>query len=309
MQLLEINVLLKGNNILRLISGMWITIRIAVIAMILSIILGTVFGLIMTSKSKIIKVICRIYLEIVRIMPQLVLLFIVYFGFTKMFGISMSGETAAIGVFTFWGCAEMGDLVRSAYISIPKHQRESGLALGLTRVQTAVYIIIPQTIRMLVPSIVSLFTRMVKTTSLVALIGVVEVVKVGKQIIDANRFVAPKSAIYVYGAIFIVYEGKWFTPVREAISAFVDVTQQCVTGEVKLRLYKGNIIKNGTTSPYSLYSESLAPLLASPAQARLRAVISPLSKTRPLLPHSVRTTPWQPSRLRWRRVNNSLLWR
>ena len=56
----------------------------------------------------------------------------------------------------------------------------------------------------------------------------------------------------------IVYEGKWFTPVRGAISAFVDVTQQYVTGEVKLRLYKGNIIKNGTTSPYSLYSESLA---------------------------------------------------
>ena len=56
----------------------------------------------------------------------------------------------------------------------------------------------------------------------------------------------------------IVYEGKWFTPVREAISAFTKVTQEYVTGEVKLRLYKGNIIKNGTTSPYSLYNESLA---------------------------------------------------
>ena len=56
----------------------------------------------------------------------------------------------------------------------------------------------------------------------------------------------------------LVYEGKWFTTAREAISAFVGVTQQYVTGEVKLRLYKGNIIKNGTTSPYSLYSESLA---------------------------------------------------
>ena len=56
----------------------------------------------------------------------------------------------------------------------------------------------------------------------------------------------------------IVYEGKWFTPIREAISAFVDVTQQYVTGEVKLRVYKGNIIKAGTTSPVSLYSESLA---------------------------------------------------
>ena len=56
----------------------------------------------------------------------------------------------------------------------------------------------------------------------------------------------------------IVYEGKWFTPLREAIQAFVDVTQQYVTGEVKFRLYKGNIIKAGTTSPYSLFSESLA---------------------------------------------------
>ena len=56
----------------------------------------------------------------------------------------------------------------------------------------------------------------------------------------------------------IVYEGKWFTPLRQAISAFVTSTQEYVSGEVKLKLYKGNIIKAGTTSPYSLYSESLA---------------------------------------------------
>ena len=56
----------------------------------------------------------------------------------------------------------------------------------------------------------------------------------------------------------IVYEGKWYTPLREAIQAFIESTQQYVTGEVKFKLYKGNIIKAGTTSPYSLYSESLA---------------------------------------------------
>lgn len=56
----------------------------------------------------------------------------------------------------------------------------------------------------------------------------------------------------------IVYEGKWFTPLREAYQAFIDVTQKNVTGEVKLKLYKGNIIKQGTTSPYSLYNESIA---------------------------------------------------
>ena len=56
----------------------------------------------------------------------------------------------------------------------------------------------------------------------------------------------------------VVYEGKWFTPLREALQAFIESTQQYVTGEVKFKLYKGNIIKAGTTSPYSLYSESLA---------------------------------------------------
>ena len=56
----------------------------------------------------------------------------------------------------------------------------------------------------------------------------------------------------------IVYEGKWFTPLREAVQAFVESTQEYVTGEVKFKLYKGNIIKAGTTSPYSLYNENLA---------------------------------------------------
>lgn len=56
----------------------------------------------------------------------------------------------------------------------------------------------------------------------------------------------------------VVYEGKWFTPLREALQAFVESTQKYVTGEVKFKLYKGNIIKAGTTSPYSLYNESLA---------------------------------------------------
>ena len=56
----------------------------------------------------------------------------------------------------------------------------------------------------------------------------------------------------------LVYEGKWFTPLREAIQAFVESPQEYVTGEVKCKLYKGNIIKADTTSPYSLYSESLA---------------------------------------------------
>ena len=56
----------------------------------------------------------------------------------------------------------------------------------------------------------------------------------------------------------LVYNGQWFTPLREALSAFVDKTQENVTGKVKLKLYKGNIIKSGVWSDYSLYSEEIA---------------------------------------------------
>lgn len=219
MQNMGISVLFKGNNFLRLCQGLWVTLRIALIAMIFSIILGFILGMIMTSKNKVVKLICRIYLEIVRIMPQLVLLFLVYFGAAKHLGMNMPGELATVIVFTFWGTAEMGDLVRSALISIPKHQYESGYGLGLTKLQVFIYIIFPQTIRRLLPSAINLLTRMIKTTSLVVLIGVVEVVKVGKQIIDASRYTASDSALWVYGAIFLMYFAICFLFSR--LSAFL----------------------------------------------------------------------------------------
>ena len=161
--------------------------------------------MVMTLKNPVTKTLSRVYLETVRIMPQLVLLFLVYFGVTKTFGVHLSGEVSAIIVFVFWGTAEMGDLVRGALISIPKHQYESGRALGLTGVQIYRYIIIPQTIRRLLPLAINLATRMVKTTSLIVLIGVVEVLKVGQQIIEANRYTAPSAALWIYAAIFFLY--------------------------------------------------------------------------------------------------------
>lgn len=200
-----IQVLFQGTNLLRLWQGIWVSLRIALISMVGSIILGVLFGIVMTSQNKVVRLICRIYLETVRIMPQLVLLFLVYFGAAKHLGMNLSGEAAAVIVFVFWGTAEMGDLVRSALIAIPKHQYESGYALGMTKQQVFIHIVMPQTIRRLIPSAVSLLTRMVKTTSLVVLIGVVEVVKVGKQVIDASRYTTPNAALWVYGAIFVMY--------------------------------------------------------------------------------------------------------
>lgn len=201
----DIEVLFLGNNLPRLLGGLWVTVRLALISIGLSLLLGSALGAVMTLKNRVVKVVTRVYLEIIRIMPQLVFLFIVFFGVTKLTGADLSGETSAVIVFTLWGTAEVGDLVRSAFGAVPTHQFESGMSLGLSKPQLYLYVIFPQALRGLIPNIINLSMRMIMTTALVSLIGVTEVLKVGKQIIDANRFDYPNAAIWVYAAIFLLY--------------------------------------------------------------------------------------------------------
>ena len=200
-----INVFFQGINSLLLLKGLWTTLLISLLSAGLSIPLGILLGIFMTLKNPIARVVSQIYLEIVRIMPQLVLLFVVYFGFTRAFGWNLSAYWSAIIVFTFWGTGEMGDLVRGALISIPKTQYESAQVLGLSKLQTMRLVVLPQAVRQLIPPSINLITRMIKTTSLVVLIGIVEVLKTGQQIIDANRFEYPTAALWVYGAVFLLY--------------------------------------------------------------------------------------------------------
>ena len=200
-----IDLLSMGTNFERLLYGLWVTIKLSLISAIFSIIFGILFGLFMVIKNPITKIISQIYLQVIRIMPPLVLLFIAYFGVTRIYGVYISAEASAITIFTIWGTAEMGDLVRGSIESIPKSQIESAIALALDKKQIYLYVIIPQIIRRLIPLSVNLITRMIKTTSLVVLIGIVEVLKVGQQIIDTNRFQYPSGAIWIYGVIFLLY--------------------------------------------------------------------------------------------------------
>ena len=202
---LGLDVIFKGKNAIRLLGGLGIALRISLISVLISIPLGILVGILMTFKNPVLKAVLRVYLEIIRIMPQLVLLFIVFFGSTRALGIDISAELSAIIVFSLWGTAEMGDLVRGAITSIPKHQYESSEALGLNKKQTFIYIIIPQTIKRLIPLSINLITRMIKTTSLVLMIGVVEVIKVAQQITEANRNSSPNAAFGVYLVVFMMY--------------------------------------------------------------------------------------------------------
>lgn len=201
----DLELIFQGTNLVRLLGGLWVSVEIALLSMVASIILGVPFGVIMTSRNWLVKLLCRIYLEFVRIMPQLVLLFLVFFDLTKVAGINLDGKVAAVIVFTIWGTAEMGDLVRGSITSIPRHQFEAARALGMSPVQVQRHVVLPLAVRQLVPQTVNLTTRMIKTTSLVVLIGVVEVLKVAQQIIDANRFDYPSAALWIYAVVFFLY--------------------------------------------------------------------------------------------------------
>ena len=94
---LGFDVLFKGTNFTRLLGGMWVTLKISLISVALSIVLGILLGVVMTFKNPVTKAICRVYLEIVRIMPQLVLLFIVYYGSARLIGLKFEPEFASEG--------------------------------------------------------------------------------------------------------------------------------------------------------------------------------------------------------------------
>lgn len=205
MQDMGFSILFQGKNLTRLLEGLFVSFQIAAISIVLSSFLGIIFGIIMTSKKKWIRLLCGLYLEALRIIPVLVWLFLFYFGLTKVFRIHLDGMTVSILVFTMWGVAEVGDIVRGAITSLPKHQLDSATALGLVKKQIFFYVLIPQAIRRMLPGLINLATRMIKTTSLVVLIGVVEILKVGQQIIEANILKAPTAPLYIYAFIFLLY--------------------------------------------------------------------------------------------------------
>jgi polar amino acid transport system permease protein len=221
-----IEILLDPANLMRLSEGLLVTIRVAAIAIVFAFAFGMVIGVIALNRSRIVQIPFQIFLQAIRIVPQLVWLFLFFFGFAKWLGWNWNGETTGIVVFSIWGTAEMADLVRASISSLPTHQTQSAAALGLSRLQIYLFVLIPQAVRRLIPASINLATRIIKTTPLLVLITVVEVLKVGQQLIEAKILTNPVAAFWIYGLIFVIYflvcfpiaflsrrlEAKWNVP-------------------------------------------------------------------------------------------------
>lgn len=191
----------------RILGGIGMTLEISLISLVLSVLLGVAVGVIMTSKNWLISAVLRIFLEAFRLIHPLIWLFVFFFGSSYLFHIKTDNLTVSILVFTLWGTFEIGDLVRSYITSLPRSQFESSIALGLSKFQMYLYILLPQIITRTVPSVVNLATRLIKTTTLVYLIGVPEVLKVSQSIIQVTYLRNPNSYISftMYFFLLVIY--------------------------------------------------------------------------------------------------------
>lgn len=168
-------------------GGLWTSVWIAGVSLGFGLLLGTFLGVLRTLKNAVLRVVLRLYLEFFRIVPTIVLLFLVYYILPRKFHVEVSAEWMAVLAFSLWVSAEFSDIVRGALESVPKHQREAGLALGLTKGQLFVHVLMPQAFMLELPAAINLATRVVKTTSLLMIISVMDVINVGQQIIEANN--------------------------------------------------------------------------------------------------------------------------
>lgn len=185
-----IEVLFQGKNFLRLMGGLWTSVWIAGVSLGFGLLLGTFLGVLRTLKNAVLRVVLRLYLEFFRIVPTIVLLFLVYYILPRWFHIEVSAEWMAVLAFSLWILAEFSDIVRGALESVPKHQREAGLALGLTQGQLFVHVLMPQAFMLELPAAINLATR---------------VINVGQQIIEANNQQYPSGVFWIYGFIFMLY--------------------------------------------------------------------------------------------------------
>jgi polar amino acid transport system permease protein len=193
-------------------EGLLATLELAVVSVILSFVVGLLFALGRVSRRAWIRWPAIAYIELIRALP--VLLLIVYFGIkgTALFrpilepilgeDFELSGFWAGVLGLSLYTSAVLAEIIRAGIISLPKGQTEAAAALGLSYVQQMRHVILPQALRLMVPAMMGQLTTVIKDTSLVATIGVFELVRQGRVIY--TQFFNPIEVFVVTGAIYFV---------------------------------------------------------------------------------------------------------
>ena len=151
---------LTANNLLFILKGLWLTLQISFISIVLSTIFGTILAVMRNGKNKLLKLIASIYIEFVRNVPNMLWIFTIFLVF------QIKSTPAGIISFTVFTSAALAEIIRGGLNAIDPGQTEAGLSQGFTQFQILRYIILPQAIRKMLPAIISQFVTVIKDTSL-----------------------------------------------------------------------------------------------------------------------------------------------
>ncbi|HHQ4631710.1 amino acid ABC transporter permease [Aeromonas hydrophila] len=176
------------------------TLAISLLAILFATLGGVAYGVLAQQGGRLVRGLLRVYLELFRVVPVLVWLYLFFFGLPIFFGLDIPAFWCAVLVLALWGASEVGEVVRGGLNSLARGQQEAGLALGLSRWQLYRHVLLPQALQRLTPPTINIYTRIIKTSSLAVLIGVVEVIKVGQQIIERTY-----GSLLIYGLLFLFF--------------------------------------------------------------------------------------------------------
>ena len=187
------------------------TLRVAAFALTGSVLIGVVFGTLITIKFWPLRAAIRSYIEVFRGLPILVTVFIVYFGLGELSPkLEFDALTAATIALTLWGSAQLAEATRGAVQSIPREQHEAASALGFGWVGRHVNVVLPQALRRLLPPAVSLLANIIQNTVLAQVIGGLEVLEAGERSVERLTAVPPIGlgeihAFEIYGAVMVIF--------------------------------------------------------------------------------------------------------
>ncbi|MGL5354555.1 MAG: amino acid ABC transporter permease [Clostridium sp.] len=183
-----------------LMSGLGMTIKMAIFALIIASIAGIIFGLMSISKSKILRGISIVYIYIVRGTPLMIQAMFVYLGLGQALNVRFDPVVAGIVILGFNSGAYLSEIFRGGIEAVDKGQMEAARSLGLSKAKAMTKVVLPQAIKIMIPSILNQFIIAIKDTSILSVIGIRELMQSG-QIIVGTTF----KAFEVYGIVAMMY--------------------------------------------------------------------------------------------------------
>ena len=192
----------SSRHVFAMVRSAGLTIWVCVLATLFGSIIGLLVGTGMHSRHKALRTVCKVYVNLLRGVPLLIILFFIYFAIPIAFKLNISQSVASVGGLSIYAGAYIGEIVNGAISAIPKGQFEASEALGMKPMQEYIHVILPQAFRILLPSLVGFIIGLVKDSSLVSVIGYVDLTKQGK--IVANLTMQPMITFLYVGLINFV---------------------------------------------------------------------------------------------------------